>query len=280
MSRGFLNMLTGAYRLMRQDKGRFDGHAHVFRSDLPMVENRRYTPEYHAEMEQYIGHLRTNDLDGALLVQPSFLGTDNSYLLSVLANTAQSKGLIFRGTAVLEPDTTEAQLMELHKSGIVGLRLNLVGQSDSFQPDAWIPLLRRIDRLGWHLEIHCEGVNLAGVLESVLPYCQTVVVDHFGLPTQSNVANCPGQQAILAAPKQQIMVKTSAPYRVFPEIGSQQAAVQCNEIFKRLYEHLGSDALLWGSDWPWTRFETEHGFSEVVQWEQDWIASTEVPNSS
>ena len=264
-------MLTGTNRLMQQDKGRFDGHAHVFRRDLSMVENRRYTPEYHAEMEEYLVHLEANDLDGALLVQPSFLGTDNSYLLSVLANAENNKGLMFRGIAVLEPDTSEAQLLELDKSGIVGLRLNLVGQVDSFRPDVWTTLLRRIDRLGWHLEIHCEGGNLAGVLDAVLPYCQTVVVDHFGLPTQSNVANCPGQQALLAAPKQQIMVKTSAPYRVFSEISSQQAAVQCTEVFKRLYEHLGPDALLWGSDWPWTRFETEHGFSDVVQWERAWL---------
>jgi len=122
MSRGFLNMLTGANRLMQQQKGRFDGHAHVFRRDLSMVENRRYTPEYHAEMEDYLIHLQANDLDGALLVQPSFLGTDNSYLLSVPVKTGNDKGLLYCGTAMLEQQA-QYLLLPISKSWLRYLHL-------------------------------------------------------------------------------------------------------------------------------------------------------------
>lgn len=40
--------LNGAGALLGDMTGRFDGHAHVFRRDLPMTQTRRYTPRSQA----------------------------------------------------------------------------------------------------------------------------------------------------------------------------------------------------------------------------------------
>ena len=53
----------GANRLLGGLPGRFDGHAHVFRADLSMIAERRYTPDYDAELASFLHLLRTHDLN-------------------------------------------------------------------------------------------------------------------------------------------------------------------------------------------------------------------------
>lgn len=53
-------------------------HAHVFARDLPLTSDRRYAPAYDATIDDYLGMLDRNGMSHGVLVQPSFLGTDNS----------------------------------------------------------------------------------------------------------------------------------------------------------------------------------------------------------
>src|SRR5258708_22274183 len=61
-----------------------DTHAHVFERGLPMPDARRYAPDEDALLGTYLHHLDTHGMAHGVLVQPSFLGTDNSYLLQAL----------------------------------------------------------------------------------------------------------------------------------------------------------------------------------------------------
>jgi predicted TIM-barrel fold metal-dependent hydrolase len=45
---------------------------------------RRYAPSYDAPLGDYLGQLLAHGFSHGVLVQPSFLGTDNRYLLSAL----------------------------------------------------------------------------------------------------------------------------------------------------------------------------------------------------
>ncbi|MGO1627031.1 MAG: amidohydrolase family protein, partial [Halomonadaceae bacterium] len=80
-----------------------DSHAHIFRNDLPLASHRRYSPNYNATVEQYIGHLDHCGISHGVLVQPSFLGTDNHYLVSALRQYPSR----LRGTVVVDRDITE-----------------------------------------------------------------------------------------------------------------------------------------------------------------------------
>ncbi|MDB2323778.1 amidohydrolase family protein [Planktomarina temperata] len=267
--------LTGANVLMGLGKGRFDGHAHVFEANLPMVYGRRYTPDYDASVQSYASLLQAADLDGGILVQPSFLGSENSFLLQALASANAIDGLSFKGVVVLEPTGASvdlAALNELTKQGIIGLRLNLVGKPDSqLDLGPWDALLRMIDSLGWHVEIHCEGTRLQSVLDGLLTRCERVVVDHFGLPCPKELMKCASQQAILGAQNGRVFVKASAPYRVLPTIPTADAVQTCTPVFKRLIESLGPKQILWGSDWPWTRFENGQTFRQTLDWQEMWL---------
>lgn len=268
--------LTGANRLMGGLSGRFDGHAHIFRADLPMAEPRRYTPDYHAEPDAYCQLLKDHGLDGALLVQPSFLGTDNIYMLDQMALMTERSGLTFRAVVVLDPldlSIDRAMLDDLSKRGVVGLRLNLVGIADVDDLSDWERLVRLSDQAGWHVELHCEGPRLAAPLGQLLQWSRQVVVDHFGLPDPSAPLGCDGLKALLDAPRGQLLVKCSAPYRVFPNHTSAEAALASIPVFQKLLSALGPDHLIWGSDWPHTRFEGRQSYGESLAWQAAYLAA-------
>ena len=152
-----------------------------FLTSLPMDGARRYTPEHDAPLEDYARLLRDNHLDGALLVQPSFLGTDNSFLLECLERAKAFDGLNFRGVAVVSPDACLGDLEKLHEQGIIGIRLNLVEKpTPDFLNHRWPTLFESANALGWHVEVHLEGARLPAVLPILMKQCQTVVLDHFG----------------------------------------------------------------------------------------------------
>ena len=135
-----------------------DTHAHVFRQGLALADTRRHTPDYDATLDQYLALLDTHGLTHGVLVQPSFLGTDNSHLVQALR--AQPDRL--RGVAVVDPAITDEALQALAAAGVVGIRLNLIGLPlpDVAAP-AWRHLLDRVNALGWHVEIHVQAARLA-----------------------------------------------------------------------------------------------------------------------
>jgi hypothetical protein len=64
-----------------------DTHAHVFERGLPLANARRYAPGYDAPLSAYLAQLDAHGLSNGVLIQPSFLGTDNSYLLAWPSST-------------------------------------------------------------------------------------------------------------------------------------------------------------------------------------------------
>ena len=59
-----------------------------------------------------------------MLIQPSFLGTDNRFMLDALRRYPQR----LRGVAVVDASISDTQLDELEEAGVVGIRLNLIGR--------------------------------------------------------------------------------------------------------------------------------------------------------
>src|SRR5919202_2830883 len=102
-----------------------DTHTHVFKRGLPLADVRRYAPDYDATPEDYIRVLDANGVSHAVLVQPSFLGTDNSYLVDALRQQPR-----FRGIAVVPPTVSRDELRALDEAGVAGIRLNRIGLPD------------------------------------------------------------------------------------------------------------------------------------------------------
>ena len=76
-----------------------DAHVHAWPAEAGLRADRTYTPKRAFPVEDLLRVLDSHDIDGAVIVQPSFLGSDNSYLLSCLKAHPDR----FRGVAVVGP---------------------------------------------------------------------------------------------------------------------------------------------------------------------------------
>ncbi|QID18413.1 amidohydrolase family protein [Nitrogeniibacter mangrovi] len=272
---------TGANVLMGLPSGRYDGHAHVFGIDGTMVSGRRYTPDRPALLADYIALLKGHGLDGGLLVQPSFLGTDNTYLVDCLRRTDEHGDLVFRGVAMTDPATSDTALADMAEAGVLGMRLNLIGREvPDFTTPEWRGHLHDLAALGWHLEVQIEGARLSPVLPVLAEHAYRLVIDHFGLPAQGCFETCAGFRALLEAPGDQVFVKLSAPYRAFPDAAGDVLSERARSAATRLVERFAPERLVWGSDWPWTRHEAGRSFEEALTWRATWESLISTPPAS
>lgn len=238
-----------------------DTHAHVFERGLPMPAARRYAPGHDATLAQYLWLLDQHGVQHGVLVQPSFLGTDNGYMLEAL----RMAGGRLRGVAVVDDTAGAAHLEALAVAGVDGLRLNLIGLPlPDLAAPGWARVLEQANALGWHVELHLEAARLPAIVPALLAAGCRIVVDHFGRPDPALGVDDPGFGFLLRqADSGRVWVKLSAPYRNGPVDGRLAAA--------RLLDAFTARRLLWGSDWPHTQHAEQASYSQAVQWLQDWL---------
>ncbi|WP_414449019.1 amidohydrolase [Burkholderia sp. 22PA0099] len=243
-----------------------DTHAHLFVRGLPLAAQRRHAPDYDATLDAYVAHLASHGLSHGVLVQPSFLGTDNRWLASVTCRYPQR----FRGVAVVDPQIGDAELAALAASGIVGARLNLIGLPlPDLRSGPWPHFLARIDALGWHLEIHRGAADLPILIDALLPQCRAIVIDHFGRPDLAAGAADPGFRDLLTrADSGRVWVKLSAAYRSVREGGGEALGAT---LAADLLAAFGPQRLMWGSDWPHTEHRDRVDYAAASRALQRWV---------
>ncbi|MBR1204288.1 MULTISPECIES: amidohydrolase [unclassified Bradyrhizobium] len=231
-----------------------DTHAHVFHRGLKLAPGRRYAPDYDAPLALYLQQLDQNGITNGVLVQPSFLGTDNSYLAECLKAT---NGRL-RGIAVVDVAVAADELRALDRAGVAGIRLNLVGQKlpDLSSPE-WTAMLAQIRTFDWQVEIQRSAADLATLAPNLLDQGVKVVLDHFALPDPKLGIDDPGFQSVLElGATRNVWVKISAPYR-----NGAAGEAFAKQAYPLLRQAFGVDRLLWGSDWPHTQFEATQSYA-------------------
>lgn len=238
-----------------------DTHAHVFHRGLPFVANRRYTPDYDARPEEFLGMLDANQLSHGVIIPISILGNNNEYTLECIAGS----GGRLRGLAVVDPETDIDKLDRLDRGGIVGIRLNLIGKPvPDVSGGAWRELLDVCRRLYWQIEVYDDSKRLPQLLTKLVDAGINVVVDHFGKPDPKLGIADPGFKYLLGlGATRQVWVKMSAPYRSSDEIASAAAPL--------LRQAFGAERLLWASDWPHTGFEGKVKYATLRGQLNQWV---------
>jgi D-galactarolactone isomerase len=79
--------------------------------------------------------------------------------------------------------------------GIRGIRFNLV-RAVATTVEMIEPLSKRVNDLGWHIQIHMKGEQIAGIEDLLLRVPSAIVFDHLGRLAQPNALDNPGFKTI------------------------------------------------------------------------------------
>jgi 2-pyrone-4,6-dicarboxylate lactonase len=227
----------------RAPVGACDCHAHVIepQSVLPFVANRDYSPPP-APLEAYQAMHRVLGIDRAVIVQPSFYGTDNSVTLRAI----EAYGENCRGIAVVDDTISDRQLESLHAGGIRGVRYNLVF-AGGVGLGSIERMAARIAPMGWHVQLLVNGNTLVDIEPVLFRLPVPSVIDHMGHIEAKLGLDQPGFQALLRLVRAgKAWVKLSGNYR----ISAQDAPYDDAIPFARALIAAAPHHMVWGTDWP------------------------------
>jgi 2-pyrone-4,6-dicarboxylate lactonase len=234
--------------------GSVDAHCHVFGpgAQFPYASERKYTPCDASKAQLYalrdhLGFARN------VVVQATCHGADNRAMVDALVN---SNGKA-RGVATVKRSVSDAELQTLHDAGVRGVRFNFVKRLVDFTPkDELMDIAGRIAKLGWHVVIYFEAVDLPELWDFFTGLPTVVVVDHMGRPDVGKAVD--GREFALFEKLMRehgnVWSKVSCPERLSvtgPKAlnGERNAYRDVVPFAKRIVETF-PDRVLWGTDWP------------------------------
>jgi len=231
-----------------------DSHVHVWTDDFdhyPLapgvsaeaMELRRFLPN------QILAHARLSGVGKIVLIQMSYYGTDNRYMLDVLAAAAKA----FRGVAVIDPlgkDVPE-QMDKFKPLGVRGFRIYLTDQAAAkrLENGALDRMFQSAAQQGMAL---CALINpefLPALSRICARFPETpVVVDHLGRIGMSGPIEQEQVRSLCDLHRYgKVRVKVSA----FYALGEKRPPhLELSDLIRRVYDSFGPKRLLWGSDCP------------------------------
>jgi 2-pyrone-4,6-dicarboxylate lactonase len=227
--------------------GAVDAHCHVFGPGdvFPYAPTRKYTPcdapkEKLFALRDYLG------FSCNVIVQATCHGNDNRALVDALLNSDGKA----RGVASVGRDVTDAELLQLHRAGVRGVRFNFVKRLVDFTPrEVLAEIAQRIAPLGWHVVVYFEAQDLPQLWDFFTSLPTIVVVDHMGRPDVSKPVDGPEFELFerLLREHTNIWSKVSCPERL--SVSGPPTYDDVVPFARRLVETF-PERVLWGTDWP------------------------------
>lgn len=240
-------------------KTAIDTHFHVFKAGIAQA-GARYVPDYDAPFSNWQATARPLGITRGVLVQTSFMGSDNTQLVAELTRWPD----VLRGVAVVEPGATLQTLQPLHRAGVRGIRLNLAGMShDLSRWSRAAAFWDAFQSLGWHLELHTDIGLLPQVLAQI-PDEMALVIDHMGKPEAISAHDITVRALTDRARCGNVHLKLSGAYRL--------GGLDAGQLARLWLGELGADRLLWGSDWPCTNHESLANYARLLHSLHEWLS--------
>lgn len=254
--------------------GSCDCHCHVFGpyDQFPLATDRTYGPP-ESPVKTYLAMLDTIGMDYGVLVQASAHGMDNSAMLHAVSQHPER----LRGVAVVRGSIAKAELVELYKKGVRGLRFSRLFNADGSRKyknavdvSEMIDLLPTLRELGMHVQLWI-GLEQIPELEPIIRTAGIpLVIDHIArLEATVGVENENFNRLCQLVKEGYLWVKLT-PYRCstlypdYPDVRPfHEKLIQANP-----------DRLLWGSDWPHINMSKDipdpgHLVDLLAQWTTD-----------
>ena len=234
--------------------GAVDAHCHVFGpgAQFPYAPERKYTPCDASKaqlfaLRDHLGFARN------VVVQATCHGADNRAMVDAcVASNGKARGI-----ATLKRSVSDAELQAMHDAGVRGVRFNFVKRLVDFTPkDELMEIAGRITRLGWHVVIYFEAVDLPELWDFFSALPTVVVVDHMGRPDVILPVDGPQFELFVKFMREHTNVwsKVSCPERLSVSgpkaLSGERAAYRDVVPFARRIVETFPDRVLWGTDWP------------------------------
>jgi predicted TIM-barrel fold metal-dependent hydrolase len=221
----------------------WDCHVHVF-DPTHTAQAGHYRPVLRdlPEIERTAAPLGFGHL---VLVQPSVYGTDNGLILRALAREPGRH----RGIAVVDTAVSDAELDNMHRLGVRGVRFNLVSPVGN-GPEAFRVLAPRLKARGWHVQWYAKADQLATIAHLHEGSGLIAVLDHLAGLHPGLKTTDPAWTALQRLAAQGAWVKLSGWYR----LQSMAPYEPLHGHIRRVAQIMGTH-LVWGSDWPHTAFD-------------------------
>jgi len=246
--------------------GACDCHIHIFgpRARFPLAPELAYTPA-EAPVEAYRELQLRLGLSRVVVVQPSAYGTDNGCTLDAIARLRPHA----RGVAVVDPSISEADLVRLHEAGIRGLRFSLTVKN-AMRPEHLLPMTRRIQSLGWHIQFLSTHRDLPDVADLLRTLPVDVCLDHMSsIPPEAPLDHPAWGALFRLLDTGRCWVKLSAPYQLsrmpgprYADFGTQVAALV----------KAAPQRMVWGTNWPHPMVETKPDDAGLLDWIGEWVS--------
>ena len=249
-----------------------DCHMHIYDSRFPVAPNAKLKPP-DATVDAYRLFQKRIGTTRNVVVTPSTYGVDNSCTLDAMAKI----GGTARGVAVVDTSVADAELKRLNDLGIRGIRFNLV-QSGATTVEMIEPLSKRVNDLGWHVQIHMLGDQIVEIADLLKRLPSPIVFDHRArIPEPAGVNHPAFALALSLVDKGRAWVKLSGAYmdgRTGPPAYADVSKVA------QAYVKAAPERMVWGSDWPHPTEKADSKPDDAVLFDllADWAPDEPVRN--
>jgi D-galactarolactone isomerase len=249
-----------------------DCHMHVYDGRFPAAPNAKLLPpdatvDDYRRLQQRLGTTRN------VVVTPSTYGTDNACTLDAMAKLDASA----RGVAVIDTSVTDAELKRLNDLGVRGIRFNLV-QSGATTIDMLEPLSKRVNDLGWHVQIHMLAGAIVENADLFRRLPSPIVFDHMGrIPQPAGVGHPAFTLVLKMLDHGRTWMKLSGAYmetKVEPPSFADVSKVA------QAYVKAAPERMVWASDWPHPteRADSKPDDAVLFDLQADWAPDEAIRN--
>lgn len=232
-----------------------DAHLHLWVKNpekYPWSPIGGYIPEVEAPLSGFQKVMEKNAIDGAVLVQPTPYGWDNSYLF----HCKNTEPKMFKAVVLVDPFSESAaeKLQQLIMLGADGLRINLhLKPLEEWENKHFFQLLENCVNLKVPICLQLTPGYLNLLQNLAVDYPTDYIIDHLGRPKAGSHPDDNHFKIFLALSKlKNVFIKLSGMNYFSEETAPYSDTWKLLETAK---DHFGPDHCMWGSDYP---FVEEH----------------------
>jgi predicted TIM-barrel fold metal-dependent hydrolase len=261
-----------------------DAHSHIWTPDTghyPLAAGFRRAqmepPSF--TVQELMDHAKPAGVNRVVLIQMSFYGYDNRYMLDVMKTYPGQ----FSGVAVIDQNQRqpETEMLDLKRQGVRGFRI----YPKDMPADKWLDGegLQAMFKLGGEERLNMCCLIDPNALPALSKTCQAfpdtpVVIDHLCRIGVSGTVNSADVKALCAmARHRHVTVKVSA----FYALGKKKPPyLDLGPLIKQVYDAFGPERLMWATDCPFQIVEhsyqqsidlIRHGLDFLTAADKEWL---------